>query len=147
MSGLKSLFTRKRPLTSRPPNTATNSFEMVNPALFPGSVKKNLETYITSWKTMNLSGLAASQKALQAYAKEHPVEAKQILDERLNRRSYSDISNLSNNEIVSLKEEVLQSGGASKRTRRVRRSKRTRRSRQQRRSRKTRSSRRCGCGF
>ena len=149
MNALKGLFTRKRPLTSAPPPNAGNSFAFVNPALANANVRNKLNRYVNTYKKMKSSNMEKIQKELQNYVRQNP-RAATVIKNRFNRRSYSNLSNLSNDQIANLRNELFEPGIST--TRLVERLEKSgfaggmfyRRNRRNR-TRRARKTRRCGC--
>ena len=109
LKGLKGLFTRKRPLTSAPPSNAGNSFAFVNPALANKNVRNKLNRYVNTYKKMKSSNMEKIQKELQNYVRQNP-KAATVIKNRFNRRSYSNLSNLSNDQIANIRNELFEPG-------------------------------------
>jgi hypothetical protein len=152
MQAFTSLFTRKKPLTSTIPNTARNNFAFVNPALANKNIRNKLNRYVKTYKNMNSKQMAVVQKELQNYAQKNPTKAREVIQNRFNRRSHSNLSNMSNEQIENLRNELLEPGVTLKRIlNRMEKAglaggcfcRKTRRNRVSRRNR--RKSRRCGC--
>jgi hypothetical protein len=115
MNALKSLFTRKKPLSSAPPANAGNQFSFVNPAIANQGVRNKLNRYVNTYKKMKSNNMEKIQKELQNYARQNPKAARELIRNRFNRRSHSNLSNLSNDQIANLRNEIFEPGISTKR--------------------------------
>lgn len=110
MNALKGLFTRKKPLSSAAPNAAGNNFFVVNPGLANQGVRNKLNRYVNTYKRMKSSNMGKVQKELQNYVRQNPKAARTLIANRFNRRSHSNLSNLSNDQIANLRDELFEPG-------------------------------------
>lgn len=151
MNALKGLFTRKKPLSSAPPNVARNNFSYVNPALNTKNITYKLQQYVNTYKKGKMNNMAALAKELQNYVKQNPG-AKTIINSHFNKYKgrTKSLGNISNVEANNLRNNLYEPGVLTKRT--LERLKglgiegggKTRRNRRNSR-RANRKTRRCGC--
>lgn len=158
MSALKKLFTLKKkgPLSSSAPQTAEETnFNGFNPRI-AGLTQKNfnnkrnkINRYIRAYKKMNLNNLEGIQRNLQEFVQKNPAAARTLIEYRFNRRSNSNLSGLSNDNIESLKGELFEPGSSLRRLsnnlNKIAGGCFCRRNTRRNRSRRARKTRRCGC--
>ena len=109
MDFLKSLVSKpKNPASSKPATQA--SFSKINPIANLNFIKNPkdaeyvMEDFIKAYKLQDQKPFNEDVIQIWQFVKTNPMEAIPYIDARLNRRSYSDVSTLSDDEIENLRE-------------------------------------------
>ena len=112
MDFLKSLVRPKNPASSKPATQGATqaSFGKVNPITNLDYIKNSkdaeyvMEDFIKAYKLQNQQPFNEDVIQIWQFVKNNPMEAIPYIESRLDRRSYSDISTLSDDEIEDLRE-------------------------------------------
>lgn len=127
MNFFKGLFTRKAPLSSRPPQnmSSNNTFSIANPIKNTSNIEKTFQELFNAERRRNLSRYNTSLTKLRAYYRQNPTRANQMMNKMFNRsRSSSNLSSFSNQDLQNTRNLIsmnVEGGKRNKKTRRIRR--------------------------